>query len=71
MRFRIVAAACALALSSGGHAAAGDMQLSAKDQIAYFQEKNIFHSGLRDTHTIALTFDDGPNQNTPPRCWMH
>jgi peptidoglycan-N-acetylglucosamine deacetylase len=34
------------------------------NQIAYFQEKNIFHSGLVGTHTIALTFDDGPNANT-------
>jgi len=34
-------------------------------QVAYFQTKNIFHSGLRETHTVALTFDDGPNFNTP------
>jgi peptidoglycan/xylan/chitin deacetylase (PgdA/CDA1 family) len=33
-------------------------------QIALFQERNIFHSGLRDAHTIALTFDDGPNART-------
>jgi peptidoglycan-N-acetylglucosamine deacetylase len=37
----------------------------AGDKLAYFQTKNIFHSGLRDTHTVALTFDDGPNFNTP------
>ncbi|MBI3676201.1 MAG: polysaccharide deacetylase family protein [Proteobacteria bacterium] len=36
-----------------------------REDVAYFQTKNIFHSGLRDTHTIALTFDDGPNANTP------
>ncbi|HTQ14613.1 MAG TPA: polysaccharide deacetylase family protein [Rhizomicrobium sp.] len=42
-----------------GAARAGD------PNVAYFQEKNIFHSGLRDTHTVALTFDDGPNYNTP------
>jgi peptidoglycan/xylan/chitin deacetylase (PgdA/CDA1 family) len=35
------------------------------DDVAYFQTKNIFRSGLRDTHTVALTFDDGPNYNTP------
>jgi peptidoglycan-N-acetylglucosamine deacetylase len=35
------------------------------EKLAYFQTKNIFHSGLRETHTIALTFDDGPNANTP------
>lgn len=34
-------------------------------RTAYFQAKNIFHSGLRNTHTVALTFDDGPNGNTP------
>src|SRR5215469_815182 len=33
-------------------------------KLAYFQTKNIFHSGLKDTHTVALTFDDGPNPNT-------
>lgn len=37
----------------------------AGDQMALFQTKNIFHSGLRGTHTIALTFDDGPNRYTP------
>jgi peptidoglycan/xylan/chitin deacetylase (PgdA/CDA1 family) len=58
-------AMCAFALlAMSGAAAAGDVQQNAKDQIAYFQTKNIFHSGLRGTHTIALTFDDGPNANT-------
>jgi peptidoglycan-N-acetylglucosamine deacetylase len=54
------AALCAVvptAALAGGTAPSND--------VAYFQEKNIFHSGLRDQHTIALTFDDGPNQNTP------
>jgi peptidoglycan/xylan/chitin deacetylase (PgdA/CDA1 family) len=32
--------------------------------MALFQQKNIFHSGLRNEHTIALTFDDGPNAHT-------
>jgi peptidoglycan/xylan/chitin deacetylase (PgdA/CDA1 family) len=44
---------------------AGPAHPSAQDQFAYFQTKNIFHSGLRGTHTVALTFDDGPNANTP------
>ena len=44
---------------------AGGAQSASSDDVAYFQQKNIFHSGLRDTHTVALTFDDGPNQNTP------
>jgi peptidoglycan/xylan/chitin deacetylase (PgdA/CDA1 family) len=33
-------------------------------QLALFQQKTIFHSGLRNAHTIALTFDDGPNTHT-------
>jgi peptidoglycan-N-acetylglucosamine deacetylase len=37
----------------------------AGDQMALFQSKNVFHSGLKGTHTIALTFDDGPNRYTP------
>ena len=32
--------------------------------LAWFQPHTIFHSGLRGTHTIALTFDDGPNGYT-------
>jgi peptidoglycan/xylan/chitin deacetylase (PgdA/CDA1 family) len=35
------------------------------DRIALFQPKNIFHSGLRHAHVVALTFDDGPNAYTP------
>jgi len=38
---------------------------SANTKLAYFQPTNIFHSGLRDSHIVALTFDDGPNQYTP------
>ncbi len=65
MRFGSFAAAVSLVLfCTSGAAWAGPVQVSAKDQIAYFQTKNIFHSGLRGTHTIALTFDDGPNANT-------
>jgi peptidoglycan/xylan/chitin deacetylase (PgdA/CDA1 family) len=37
----------------------------AKTELAYFQPKNIFHSGLRRSHVVALTFDDGPNEYTP------
>ena len=33
-------------------------------ELALFQERTIFKSGLRNTHTIALTFDDGPNAHT-------
>jgi len=34
-------------------------------ELAWFQPQTIFHSGLVGTHTIALTFDDGPNAHTP------
>ena len=34
------------------------------DRLALFQEKTIFHSGLLHNHTVALTFDDGPNAHT-------
>jgi peptidoglycan-N-acetylglucosamine deacetylase len=33
-------------------------------QLVWFQSNTIFHSGLRDAHSIALTFDDGPNVRT-------
>jgi peptidoglycan/xylan/chitin deacetylase (PgdA/CDA1 family) len=35
-----------------------------QQELAYFQTKNISHSGLRGLHTVALTFDDGPNEAT-------
>lgn len=34
------------------------------EQLAFFQQRSIFTSGLRATHTVALTFDDGPNLHT-------
>lgn len=36
----------------------------AKAELALFQERTIFRSGLPSVHTVALTFDDGPNLNT-------
>jgi peptidoglycan-N-acetylglucosamine deacetylase len=33
-------------------------------QLAWLQKGSLFYSGLRGTHTIALTFDDGPNADT-------
>jgi peptidoglycan/xylan/chitin deacetylase (PgdA/CDA1 family) len=57
-----IAAAFALALVAIPVAAFAG---ASNADVAYFQPKNIFHSGLRGTHTVALTFDDGPNQNTP------
>lgn len=55
----------ALAIAAGLVSSGAGAQETGADRVAYFQEKNIFHSGLRDTHTIALTFDDGPSAHTP------
>lgn len=33
-------------------------------ELALFQPRTIFHSGLMHAHTIALTLDDGPNIHT-------
>src|SRR5471032_2650846 len=56
MRKIAIALSCLLALTAP--VAAGDTKL------ALFQEKTIFHSGIMHAHTIALTFDDGPNAHT-------
>lgn len=64
-RVRLLAAAVLACLSLSAAAWAADVHQAAGNQIAYFQAKNIFHSGLRETHTVALTFDDGPNAHTP------
>jgi peptidoglycan/xylan/chitin deacetylase (PgdA/CDA1 family) len=53
-----------LTLAATGAALAGDTQKSRPDQMAWLQERTIFKSGLRNAHTIALTFDDGPNAHT-------
>jgi peptidoglycan-N-acetylglucosamine deacetylase len=55
-------------LSTVGAVMAGVMAFGAAlandDQLAWFQRATIFHSGLREAHTIALTFDDGPAGHT-------
>jgi peptidoglycan/xylan/chitin deacetylase (PgdA/CDA1 family) len=58
-KFAATVAFAAVALFAGAAQAQDD------DRIALFQPKTIFHSGLRDAHIVALTFDDGPNANTP------
>ena len=62
MRLSIIASivlVCAAASANAGEAPA-----PGNTQLAYFQTRSIFHAGLRDNHTIAMTFDDGPNANT-------
>lgn len=54
-----------LSAIAAGVAAMG-AAMAADNQVAWFQNNSIFHSGLREAHTIALTFDDGPNGNTGP-----
>lgn len=55
MQRSILSAFAACLLSCAG-------ALASDNQVAWFQSSSIFHSGLRDAHTIALTFDDGPNR---------
>jgi peptidoglycan/xylan/chitin deacetylase (PgdA/CDA1 family) len=62
MRSRFWAAAAIAALSLACTPA--DAAQSPSARFAWFQSDNIYHSGLRGTHTVALTFDDGPNQYT-------
>src|SRR5882757_3522814 len=59
MRRIVLALSVLLTLSAAAPVAAGG-----NTQLALFQDRTIFHSGLRNAHTIALTFDDGPNAHT-------
>jgi len=60
-----VSAAAGILFLLFGSAVAQSASRAPDMQLAYFQPKNIFHSGLRRSHIVALTFDDGPNQYTP------
>ena len=55
-----IALVAGLALVLCGAAQAGEKNT----QLALFQEHTIFRSGITHAHTIALTFDDGPNAHT-------
>jgi len=61
---RLAIAAALLAATLPFSAMAGEAKPASANQLAWFQTQNIFHSGLRGTHIVALTFDDGPNFNT-------
>jgi peptidoglycan/xylan/chitin deacetylase (PgdA/CDA1 family) len=63
MRKIALAIGVLLTLSASG-AVAADSAKTKDIQLALFQQRTIFHSGLRNAHTIALTFDDGPNAHT-------
>jgi peptidoglycan/xylan/chitin deacetylase (PgdA/CDA1 family) len=58
---RIVSLAAAAAAFAAVTLGAG---AGAAERLALFQRKTIFHSGLAHAHTVALTFDDGPNAHT-------
>jgi peptidoglycan/xylan/chitin deacetylase (PgdA/CDA1 family) len=60
---RYFALAVGVLLTLAAPAAAGGAG-RADTKLALFQQRTIFHSGLRNAHTIALTFDDGPNAHT-------
>ena len=51
-------------LLAGCDARAEARSKKSDQRIALFQKDNIKHSGLKHNHTIALTFDDGPNSAT-------
>ncbi len=65
MRLSIFACIMAAGVAMSSSAGAGEQVVPGQMELAYFQKASIFHSGLRDQHTIALTFDDGPNIYTP------
>jgi len=59
-----IVALSALSIVAVGGAEAKGKAKSTGEEFAYFQQKNIGRNGLRGTHTVALTFDDGPNENS-------
>jgi peptidoglycan/xylan/chitin deacetylase (PgdA/CDA1 family) len=65
MRRISTSAAALMAFLCGTPAGAQPAAHAAGTELAYFQPRNIFHSGLRHSHIVALTFDDGPNAYTP------
>src|SRR5215471_1306001 len=65
MRTFALAASFIAAASTAAFAQSASTPPAQGAQLAYFQTRTLFHSGLRDTHNVALTFDDGPNYRTP------
>lgn len=57
-------AVCLGALLAGIAGASAEPVQDTSGRVALFQPRTIFHSGLRQAHVVALTFDDGPNANT-------
>ncbi len=61
---KVLAAALTLAVAVAGTSALAQGRGNAGTKLAWFQRHTIFHSGLVGSHTVALTFDDGPNRHT-------
>jgi peptidoglycan/xylan/chitin deacetylase (PgdA/CDA1 family) len=61
---RKVALVMGVLLSLTATVLAGAPVKKAPVQTAWLQERTIFRSGLPHAHTVALTFDDGPNAHT-------
>jgi peptidoglycan/xylan/chitin deacetylase (PgdA/CDA1 family) len=61
---RKIALVMGVLLALTATAMAAEAVKSRPDRLAWLQERTIFKSGLRNAHTIALTFDDGPNAHT-------
>jgi peptidoglycan-N-acetylglucosamine deacetylase len=64
MRLGVFLASLIIVFGAGCVASANSASHREPQRVALLQTRTIFHSGLREAHTIALTFDDGPNTNT-------
>jgi peptidoglycan/xylan/chitin deacetylase (PgdA/CDA1 family) len=64
MRKTLIAMGALLGLLVPAVAGSAPPVSGAKTELALFQQRTIFKSGLPRAHTIALTFDDGPNAHT-------
>jgi peptidoglycan/xylan/chitin deacetylase (PgdA/CDA1 family) len=51
-----------LGLGTAPAVRAADKPEAARQELSWLQQQNIGRNGLRGTHTLALTFDDGPNE---------
>ena len=64
MRKMLIVTGALLGLLAPALAGSSPRDAAPKTELVLFQQKTIFKSGLPRAHTIALTFDDGPNAHT-------
>jgi len=62
--FAVLGMAAASGAEAAGKTKTPQIDYVAGEQLTWLQQKNIGRNGLRGTHTVALTFDDGPSENT-------